>query len=207
MRLAKTCVLCASAILVVSLGACGVPVDRSPAVLSKAAIPFHLLAPAPQPRNTQTFGSHSEVPVSVYLVSASGRLVPVVRQVASDQQAVVSALDALVDGPTLNESSQGLFSAIPPQTTVLGVIVDNGLATVDLGGTFGQLVGVSQVQAVAQIVFTAMSAPGADMTGIAFELSDHAVEVPIESGSQVPVVNEADFATLSPLPFPHSSPP
>ncbi len=77
-------------------------------------------------------------------------------------------------------------SAVPAQTTVLGAVVGaGGVATVNLGGTFGQLVGQAQIQAVAQIVFTATALPG--VTGVTFELAGQAVDVPMASGAQVPV--------------------
>ena len=75
----------------------------------------------------------------------------------------------------------------------------------NLGGTFGQLVGPPEIQAVAQVVFTASALPG--VTGVTFELAGQPVEVPVASGAQVPVATTAQFAAwplapLSPRPRP-----
>ena len=91
-------------------------------------------------------------------------------------------------GPTDAESEAGLQSALPAQTTVIDATIGTGgIATVNLGGTFAQLVGPPQIQAVAQVVFTASAVPG--VTGVTFELSGQPVEVPVASGVEVPVAN------------------
>jgi spore germination protein GerM len=110
-------------------------------------------------------------------------------------------LGVLVRGPTNIEAAEGLSSAVPAQTTVLGAVIGSGgVATVDLGGTFGQLVGQAQIQAVAQIVFTATTLPG--VTSVTFELAGQAVDVPVASGAQVPSANRAQFAPLAPVVVP-----
>ena len=99
-------------------------------------------------------------------------------------------------GPTDAESAAGLQSAVTTQTTVLGANIAGGTATVNLGGTFGQLVGPPQIQAVAQVVFTASALPG--VTGVTFELTGQPVDVPVASGALVPVATTAQFAALAP---------
>ena len=123
----------------------------------------------------------------------------VTREVPAAQESLAVVLDALVAGPTDAETAAGLESAVPAQTKVLGGTTETGgIATVNLGGTFGQLVGQPQIEAVAQVVFTVNTLPG--VTGVTFQLSGRAVEVPIASGAQVPMATPAQFAPLAPLP-------
>jgi spore germination protein GerM len=198
-RAATRCALFVSAVLVVFLAGCGVPIDRAPAVLTKGDIPFHLLDPSSRSPTSVTPLKPSAVAVQVFFLASTGDLVSVQRLLPSDDQTLAAVLSLLVAGPTPEEAAQGLGSAIPPQTTVLGATVTSGgLATVDMGGTFSQLVGAAQIQAVAQIVFTAMTMRGPNVTGVTFQLAGQAIEVPTETGAQIPVVNESAFANLAP---------
>ena len=121
----------------------------------------------------------------------------VARDVPVSAPDLASVLGALVLGPTDVEAAAGLQTALSPQTTILGANIVGHIATVNLGGTFGQLVGPPQIQAVAQIVFTACALPG--VTGVTFELSGLPVEVPVASGAQVPVASTSQFAALRPV--------
>jgi hypothetical protein len=184
----------------VLLAGCGVPVDRTPSALPRKDIPFGLLAPSAPTTTTTPPPSEAQNPVSIFLVDSSGHLQAVAREVPAAEDSVAGVLGLLVRGPSNAETLAGLESAVPAQTTVLGAVVGStGLATVNLGGsTFGQLVGQAQIQAVAQIVFTASALPG--VSDVAFELAGQAVDVPVASGAQVPVANRSDFAGLAPLP-------
>jgi hypothetical protein len=185
--------------LSVWLGACGVPVDHSPSALPRDAIPFGLLQPSAPSTTASTAPTPAPVTVKIFLVTTSGRLTVVDRQLPVDQQSLADVLDALVQGPTDSEVGAGLQSAVPTQTVVLGAVVGaGGLATVNLGGTFGQLVGQAQIEAVAQIVFTATAVPG--VSELAFQLQGQPIDVPVTSGAQVPVADRVQFASLAPLP-------
>jgi hypothetical protein len=184
-------------VLLAALGSgCGVPVDNGPTVLSKRDVPFGLLAPSAA--STTTTGpapAPVAVTVQIYLLTPAGKLTAVSRDVPVP--APLSAiLGALVDGPTNSEATAGLQSTIPAQTDVLGATVSGGVATVDLGGTFGQLVGQAQIEAVAQIVFTATAVAG--VTGVSFELAGQPVSVPTATGVDVPTANRAQFAPMAP---------
>jgi spore germination protein GerM len=193
------------AIALVLLAGCGVPVDRSPSALPRKDVPFGLLRPSAPSTTTTTKPSPVEIPVSIFLVASSGHLEAVAREVPAAQDSLVGVLGVLVRGPSNAETLAGFQSAVPAQTTVLGAVVGpGGLATVNLGGsTFGQLVGQAQIQAVAQIVFTATALPG--VTDVAFELAGQAVDVPVASGAQVPEANRSQFAELAPLPVTSTS--
>ena len=78
--------------------------------------------------------------MQIYLIGPGGRLAPVARDVPVSAPDLATVIEALVAGPTDTETAAGLQTAVPPQTTVLGATIANGIATVDLGGTFAQLV-------------------------------------------------------------------
>lgn len=181
---------------------CGVPVDKDPTALSKAGVPFHLLAPARTSPSTTSPAPARLVQTSVFLIAPTGKLAAAARAVDATNPAL-STLTTLTQGPTPSEAAAGVQTAIPPQTTILGASADSaGLATIDVGGTFGQLVGTAQIQAVAQFVFTAttFSAANWKVENVTFQLNGRPVEVPTDSGAQAPVVNESDFSSLAPLP-------
>jgi hypothetical protein len=175
--------------------ACGVPIDSGPTALSRRDVPFGLLAPSAPMSTTTTGPAPVAVSVQIFLLTPSGKLSGVSRDVPFP--APLSAiLGALVDGPTNTEAAAGLQSAVPAQTDVLGAAVSGGVATVNLAGTFGQLVGQAQIDAVAQIVFTATALPG--VTGVTFELAGQPVDVPTATGVDVPTANRSQFASMAP---------
>jgi spore germination protein GerM len=178
------------------LAGCGVPIDSGPKALARNGVPFGLLRPS-SPTTTTTAPATAPVTVTVfiYLLASNGKLAAAAREVPVPAP-LITILGALVDGPTNAEATGGLQSAVPPQTQVIAASVAGGVATVDLGGTFAQLVGPSEIEAVAQIVFTATALPG--VTGVTFELNGQQVAVPTATGAEVPVANRAQFAPFAP---------
>ncbi len=115
-----------------------------------AAVPPETTAPGettPQPTpETATF--------AVYLLR-DGVIAPVRRTVASTPAVARAAVEALMTGPTADETSDGLVTAIPDGTTLLDVSLADGVATVDLSGTFDDGGGsASMLGRVAQVVAT-----------------------------------------------------
>ena len=186
----------ALALVGASAAACGVPVDSGPTALARSGVPFGLLDPSTVPTTT-TAPSPTPVTVSVqiFLLDPSGRLAAVQRQVAVPAP-LTAVLGALTAGPTNAEAAAGLQSAVPPQTQVVSASVAGGLATVDLAGTIGQLVGQSEINAVAQIVFTATAL--ASVTGVSFFFNGQPVSVPTAGGAEVPIASRAQFASMAP---------
>jgi hypothetical protein len=182
-----------------ALAGCGVPVDKQPTALSRSGIPFNLLGVSAPTTTSTTAPSPIEVPVRIFLVGPTGHLAPVARDVPVSAPDLATVLSALLVGPTDAEATDGLQSALPAQTTVLGATIapGGGVATVNLGGPFGQLVGPPQIEAVAQVVFTASALPG--VTGVAFQLAGQPVDVPVASGAQVPIASPSQFAPLAPV--------
>ncbi len=182
-------------LLALTLAGCGVPVDGSPTALAKNRVPFGLLQPSAPDTTTST--PPVTVTVQVFLLSPTGQLVAVARNVPVPA-ALPTVLGALVDGPTNAESAAGIQSALPAGTQVVSASVGAGVATIDLSGTFGQLVGQALINAVAQIVYTATAVTA--VTSVAFELNGEQVAVPTASGADVPVANRSQFASMAPAP-------
>jgi germination protein M len=66
------------------------------------------------------------------------------------------AIEQLLAGPTAVELAAGMTTTVPSGTTVLGVDLDRGLATIDLSSEFGSGGGsLSMFGRVAEVVFTA----------------------------------------------------
>lgn len=91
-------------------------------------------------------------------------LAPISRQV--DREAPAEPLmQMLLEGPTTEESAAtpALMSEIPTGTTLLSIVVENGVATVDLSSEFESGGGsFSMLGRVAQVVFTLTQFPTVD---------------------------------------------
>jgi hypothetical protein len=184
----------ALALLVVGgLAACGISADSQPQALARQDVPFNLLAPSTTSVTPGNPGARASI--TVYMVGLTG-LVPVSRGVRAPTT-LPEALTSLLDGPTDAEVADGLRTAISDQTAVSPGVVGFGVATVDLGGGFGQVGGQEQILAVAQIVFTATELPG--IAKVQFTLNGRPVEVPAGDGTltQGPL-GRSDFPSLAP---------
>ncbi|HET7846206.1 MAG TPA: GerMN domain-containing protein, partial [Acidimicrobiia bacterium] len=91
-------------------------------------------------------------------------LVPVYREGPAGDPAIVP-LELLMEGPTTDEAAgvPAIHTAIPEGTSVLGVTVDGGVATVDLSGEFDDGGGSASMFArLAQVVYTVTRATQVD---------------------------------------------
>lgn len=173
--------------------ACGVPSDEAPRKLALDDVPAELLAPAPTALATTTTVPGT-VPAAIFLLR-DDRLVPVERKVDSPP-ALRRVLGALLGGPTDEEAGGGLRSAISAQTALISVLVDGGVARVDLTGSFADIGGQEQILAVAQLVFTATTVEG--VSGVQFALDGQPVEVPRADGTLTPgPLGQVHFASLA----------
>lgn len=177
-----------------ALVACGVPSDRGPRAIPQRDVPFDLLAaPTTSPPTTQ-FQAREIVPI--YLIG-SGRLALVTREV-QPPASLLRIVQALLAGPTADESGSGLRTAITGQTNVLSIRVQETIATIDLSGGFADIGGREQILALAQLVYTTTARPA--VRGVRLSLDGRVVEVPRGDGTltQEPLRRE-DFGTLAPL--------
>ncbi len=128
-------------------------------------------------------------------------LVPVYREIPYTQQVATAAVRLLIEGPTADEQASvpGLSSCVPSDTMLLGISIEDGLATVDLsrefeagGGTF------SMAARLAQVVMTMTQFPTVQL--VEFHLDGEAVSVFSSEGIIIdhPVGRE-DYRELTPL--------
>ncbi|MCL5948291.1 MAG: ATP-binding protein [Actinobacteria bacterium] len=200
-RISRTSTLLATTTLV--LASCTITAQSHPTTLPRKSIPFGLMDKSPFNPPLNTKNAPVEVPVTIYLVAATGRLWPVTRDVAFPAP-LDSLLNALASGPTKSEASFGLSTAIPQQSGSLTARTVGSTVEVSLSSTFGTLSGPAQIQATAQIVFTVTALSG--ITGVSFKMKGHSIDVPNAIGALLPgPVNRSDYAALAPL-LPVTSP-
>ncbi len=120
------------------------------------------------------------------------------RNVAAGEDVERAAIEELLTGPTDDESQNLMGTAIPAETSVNGVEIEDGIATVDLSGEFDDGGGsAGMFLRLAQIVFTLTQFP--TVTGVHFELDGD----PVETFSSEGIVldgpqDRADFEEQSP---------
>ena len=86
------------------------------------------------------------------------------------------AMGSLLEGPTASEAASGVGSEIPDDTTLLGVTVENGIATVDLSAEYESGGGsLSMMMRLAQVTYTLTQFP--TVQKVSFELDGQPVEV------------------------------
>lgn len=105
-------------------------------------------------------------------------LVSLQREIPSTPGIALATLRELVDGPTHadEEMIDGISTVVPPETLVLGVAIDEGLATVNLSREFESGGGsLSMLGRLAQIVYTITQFPTVDE--VEFQLDGEKVTV------------------------------
>jgi hypothetical protein len=112
--------------------------------------------------------------VAVYLLR-DGKVAPVRREIEATPAVARAALTELLEGPTPGDAGDGLVSAIPEGTLLRDISIADGVATVDLEGTFDDGGGSASVLGrVAQVVATLTRFPTVDR--VAFRLDGEPVE-------------------------------
>lgn len=184
-------------VIAVALAGCVVPDDATPRALDPSSVPFSLLA-------TSTTSTSLTIPdvtlgeVSVFLVdNDTNQLVEVSRAVPAPVT-TRAALDELLAGPTEDELSVGLTSAIAQSTVLLGLTGSGErVVTVNLSDDLRDISGPSQRLALAQVVFTATAS--SDVDGVLFAFEGELSEVPDAQGqSTADPLDRQDFATFDP---------
>ena len=183
--------------LAVVLGGCGVPTSGRPHAISKSNLPA---APAPP---TTTTPNSDDVEVTIVLLNAvTNAPAPVHRFVALKADNLRTVLSDLLSGPQPGETLQGLTSAIPPTTALIGVspnplgtpgVVPSEPVIVNLSSDFTEINGPDVVLAVEQLVFTV----ACDLTPsvrVLFEVEGAPQDVPIATGTSISQpVTSADY--------------
>lgn len=196
-------VLGATASIAVLIG-CGVPDDAKPRAIDPDNVPFALLAPTSSTPEPTIAGPSSLVPAVVYLVGQQGRLIETQRMVRAPAT-LAKVVSALLSGVTDEDAAGKRRSAIASGTTLRGLDGPiGGLLTVDLSNDLLRVTGRRQIEAVAQIVFTATAVPAVER--ILFEFEGRRHDVPRGDGELTSEpLDRRDFRGFQPLPPPTSS--
>jgi hypothetical protein len=122
-------------------------------------------------------GQDGAPPVSYRVWFVRGEaLYPVKRSHAATRAVGAASLGDLLAGPTEAERSEGTSTAVPEGTRLLGLVVDDGLATVDLSSEFESGGGsLSMMARLGQVACTLDQFP--TVKGVAFELDGEPVDV------------------------------
>ena len=152
--------LVCAVVALVGLAGCGVPTKGEPTTIPAAEIPYGLAAPEPTDSSDTTLQTDAAATV-IYLVAPGDVLVPRGRDLPSEP--MVDRLEALLRelavGPSAPERADELSSKLPPEVMLDVSQVDDGIATIDIGGPVDAPSGSDSQIAVAQIVLTATSVP------------------------------------------------
>jgi spore germination protein GerM len=167
-----------------ALGACGIPTG-APKPVPSGQVPGQLVSP--NPPTTDTTIPSGGVPFEVYLINAQNQLQGYNRTVAL-HAGLIGILDYLVAGPSLPELEADVTTAIPSGTRVLSVTAptkSDNVVTVDFSTDFGDPVSeVTQIQAIAQVVYTIASAEPLQPTSALFEIDGALIDVPTGNGTE-----------------------
>jgi hypothetical protein len=125
-------------------------------------------------------------------------LVAVRRTHQPTPRVATAAIDALLAGPTSAEQDNGLVSAVPSGTRLLGITIRNGVATVDLTSEFQSGGGSLSMQTrLGQVVYTLTQFP--TVQKVRFSLDGTPVNVFSSEGIVLDhPVGRADYANLLP---------
>lgn len=197
-------------VLALVVSACGAddvgeagPVTLAPSDTSVATTTTSTTASGTEPPVTTNLAEEEPEPadqlfVEVFFVKEGLSARSVIRAVDLPDVAT-NAIQALIEGPTPAEQDTELSSAIPADTLLLGLTIEDGLATVDLsrefevgGGSFNIL------SRLAQVVYTLTQFDTVDE--VLFHLDGEPVEV--FSGEGVVLgepVDRSDYATILPI--------
>jgi Immunoglobulin-like domain of bacterial spore germination/Sporulation and spore germination len=143
-------------------------------------------APSPsgqRPTATPAQGPAREIGLQAWF-SRNGKLFVTNRTVPATTGIGQAALDRMLTGPSAAEYAAGLRSRIPAGTTVRGVRISGGIATVDLSSSFESAASPAAMPLrIAQVVYTLTQFP--TVTGVRFAIDGQGVTavggVPVQS--------------------------
>jgi Immunoglobulin-like domain of bacterial spore germination/Sporulation and spore germination len=128
---------------------------------------------ATSPGGQQTTQPAREISLQVWF-TRDGKLFSTERTIPATLGVGQAALDRLLAGPAAAETAAGLSSQIPPGTSLRGLSISSGTATVDLSSAFASSASSSAMALrIAQAVYTLTQFP--QVTGVRFELNGQGV--------------------------------
>ena len=209
--------------LTTSIGACSVGIATLPVATSAVAVATPaatriatpsasaatIASPAPS-----TESSPNEIAVKAYFVKVGDvedsptPLVVVNRDIPRTEAVARAAMEQLLMGPTDEERAHDLRlgtigTLIPKGTRLLGIAIDNGIATVDLSGEFasGRALGVDPARAwawrLAQVTYTRTQFP--TVQSVSFKV-DGKPTLAIEGHEGTPIERATHSAYFDQLP-------
>lgn len=111
-------------------------------------------SPSPSPEPTASPSPTRRVALELWFAK-DGKLFPTKRTTAFQPAVARLALTVLLQGPSAPERRAGLESALPESTTLRGINLANGVATVDLSRDISGTSGEEELRlALAQVVYT-----------------------------------------------------
>jgi spore germination protein GerM len=142
----------------------------------------------------------ADISYRVWFVHGEGEaLYPATRTHEATRAVGAASLTDLFAGPTEAERSDGVFTAVPEGTRLLGLVVSDGLATVDLSSEFESGGGsLSMMARLGQVACTLDQFP--TVNGVSFKLDGEPVDV--FSGEGIVLdkpVTCADYEDLLPV--------
>ena len=161
--------------------------------------------------DTGTTGGEATTAVRLYFTAPGGGtpgradpfLVSVHREIPATPGIALATLRELVDGPSADDEAliDGIWTAVPDDTLVLGVNIDDGLATVDLSREFESGGGsLSMISRLAQVLYTVTQFPTVDE--VEFWLDGRPVTVFSGEGIEIDgPASRADLVNLLPTVF------
>jgi hypothetical protein len=166
-----------------AVGGCAIPTQRVPSAIPPSRVPFGLLNH--QLPTTTTTQPPISATVKIFLLGPNHRLVEEPR-VVSVPAPLKLVIESLVAGPLQKEETARISTAIPNSVHVISATLSKNppVATVNFNDAFGQITGTSTELAVAQVVFTVVTATTLD-TGVVFEIGGQQISVPVASGDQM----------------------
>jgi hypothetical protein len=175
--------------------ACGLRADERPQAIPRERLDERLFAETGEPAGGGANG--------IWVLSNQGgsaHLVPTRVNVPNSGDRERAVLEALLAWAPSGPPGTGprLTSRIPYGTVLRGLHHDGNVLTVDLSNF--SIEGPGQVQALAQIVYTATDLPGIDL--VTFTIDGKPVAVPIDDQSSTPGarLGKDDFRTIGPEP-------
>jgi germination protein M len=181
-RLSPIVFLAAAFVLGLGLAACGgddaTVVGESPTATAPASEPTTEAGTTTEPAPSTTTPTTTPAPDVSYKIwfLRGEQLATVDRTHEATPRVGTAALQDLLAGPTAKEAAEGLSTAIPEGTRLLGLVVSDRIATVDLSSEFESGGGsLSMMARLAQVTCTLDRFSSVD--GVRFELDGEPVEV------------------------------
>jgi germination protein M len=193
--------------LAAAVAACGGGTATPQSTATVTVTPTSSVSPAVSPSTSATPSGAATTSVAVYLLRPIGGAQPVHapfvatarRAVPQTKAVATAAMTALLAGTTARDRAIGMSTDIPAGTTLHGVTIAAGVATVDLSSAFTAAGTKSAMTArLAQIVYTLTQFP-AVAKGVRFRIDGAAVTSFGATGIDLAAVQRrSDYESVTP---------